>query len=56
MRQFQLLSLIALLVITSCGGESIDDNAFKVALVTPGPVSDGGWNQAAYEGLVQIAA
>ncbi|GBC99385.1 Purine-binding protein [bacterium HR17] len=27
---------------------------FKVALVTPGPISDGGWNQSAYQGLQQI--
>lgn len=28
--------------------------AFKVALLTPGPVSDAGWNALAYEGLVAI--
>ncbi len=28
--------------------------AFRVALITPGPISDGGWNQAAYEGLRTI--
>jgi basic membrane lipoprotein Med (substrate-binding protein (PBP1-ABC) superfamily) len=27
---------------------------FKVALLTPGPVSDSGWNAAAFEGLMQI--
>ncbi len=27
---------------------------FKVALLTPGSISDGGWNQAAYEGLLRI--
>src|SRR5713101_6900170 len=27
---------------------------FRVALLTPGPVSDGGWNAAAYEGLELI--
>jgi len=30
----------------SCGGGSA-----KVALLTPGPISDNGWNAAAYEGL-----
>ena len=28
--------------------------AFKVALLTPGPVSDAGWNAAAFQGLQQI--
>ncbi len=28
--------------------------AFKVALLTTGPVTDGGWNQSAYEGLQRI--
>ncbi len=56
MRFMHLLSLALLLVFMSCGGEVIDDSAFRVSLVTPGSVSDGGWNQAAYEGLTQIAA
>jgi basic membrane protein A and related proteins len=29
-------------------------NSLKVALLTPGPVSDAGWNAAAYEGLELI--
>jgi basic membrane protein A and related proteins len=28
--------------------------AFKVALLSPGPVSDAGWNALAYEGLLRI--
>ncbi len=28
--------------------------AFKVALLTPGPISDAGWNAGAYEGLERI--
>lgn len=28
--------------------------AFKVALLSPGPVSDAGWNASAYEGLLRI--
>jgi basic membrane protein A and related proteins len=28
--------------------------AFKVALLTPGPVSDAGWNAAAFQGLQEI--
>ncbi len=34
------------------GGGS--DPAFKVALLSPGPVSDAGWNALAYEGLLSI--
>lgn len=29
-------------------------NTFKVALLTTGPVNDGGWNEAAYNGLLSI--
>lgn len=45
------LSLIA------CSGDQPDDRAnsdFKVALLTPGPVSDQSWNGGAYEGLMWI--
>src|SRR3569833_810127 len=30
------------------------DSGFKVALLTTGPVTDGGWNQSAYNGLLKI--
>jgi basic membrane lipoprotein Med (substrate-binding protein (PBP1-ABC) superfamily) len=30
------------------------DKKFKVALLTPGSIRDGGWNQSAYEGLEKI--
>jgi basic membrane protein A and related proteins len=30
--------------------------AFKVALLSPGPISDAGWNAAAYEGLLAVKA
>jgi len=40
------------------GGESrqptADTMAFKVALLTPGPISDQSWNGGAYQGLVAI--
>ena len=39
---------------TKAGGGK-EDGAFRVALLTPGPVSDGGWNASAYEGLQRIA-
>ncbi len=30
------------------------DSEFKVALLTPGPISDAAWNAGAYEGLLRI--
>jgi len=44
-------------VLTGCGGghrggsETPAQTSFKVALLTPGPVSDAGWNAAAFDGL-----
>ena len=37
-------------------GESatVKSNAFKVALLTPGPISDQSWNAGAYQGLMRI--
>src|ERR1700756_332400 len=31
-----------------------DTSAFKVALLTPGPISDQSWNGGAYQGLMRI--
>jgi basic membrane protein A len=31
-----------------------DDGKFRVALLNPGPISDAGWNAAAYEGLLAV--
>jgi basic membrane lipoprotein Med (substrate-binding protein (PBP1-ABC) superfamily) len=33
---------------------SATDNAMKVALLTPGPISDQSWNAGAYQGLLRI--
>jgi basic membrane protein A len=47
-------------VALACGGDrtSRDDSssasAFKVALLTPGPISDQSWNGGAYQGLMAI--
>lgn len=35
-------------------GPGDDTSRFKVALLTPGPISDAGWNALAYEGLLAI--
>ncbi|MCB8932254.1 MAG: BMP family protein [Fimbriimonadaceae bacterium] len=45
-------------VVAGCSGGSgsadLGDSSFKVALLTPGPVSDAGWSAMAYEGLQAI--
>src|SRR6185369_6072164 len=46
----------------ACGGGTKDKPAtaegtrttFKVALLTPGPISDQSWNAGAYQGLLRI--
>lgn len=51
------IALIAIVVLEcafACQRQEISDNSaqsFKVALLTPGPVSDAGWNASAFEGL-----
>ena len=45
--------------LTACGGSAAsgkpaDSTAFKVALLTPGPISDHAWNAGAYQGLLRI--
>ena len=34
--------------------ETVGTKAFRVALLTPGPISDQAWNSSAYEGLLRI--
>src|SRR5215469_14696187 len=34
--------------------KAAETGTFKVALITPGPVSDSGWNALAYQGLQAI--
>jgi len=53
---------VAALVLAACGGETKGDDTatagggdeFKVALLTPGPISDQSWNGGAYQGLMRI--
>ncbi len=52
------LAIWALLLSLNSGCESppqkTESDRFRVALLTPGPVSDAGWNALAYEGLMKI--
>ena len=48
-----------LLLLAACGSNSADhspqsDPGFRVALLTPGPISDQSWNAGAYQGLLRI--
>lgn len=49
-----LLILLAGLMLTACGGSAEKDDTLRAALLTGGPVNDGGWNQMAYEGLMAL--
>ena len=49
--------LFALVAACSGSGEeraSADTSHFRVALLTPGPISDRSWNGGAYDGLMRI--
>ncbi len=49
-----LLILLAGVLLTACGGSAEKEDTLKAALLTGGPVNDGGWNQMAYEGLMGL--
>jgi basic membrane protein A len=56
----RLLLLAVAAVVIACGDgrgsrdDSTSQSAFKVALLTPGPISDQSWNGGAYQGLMAI--
>src|SRR5207249_3238188 len=57
--RYRLLSplLAVSILIVACARDHKVGNGssiFRVALLTPGPVSDAGWNAAAYQGLELI--
>ncbi|MGO4108748.1 BMP family protein [Paenibacillus sp. YAF4_2] len=57
---------LVMVVVTACGGKnsagssnagsesSSGEKPLKVALLTPGPINDNGWNATAYAGLMKI--
>ena len=56
-----LACVVAALLACACGepesappGDASGSERFSVALLTPGSIADGGWNQGAYEGLKRI--
>jgi basic membrane lipoprotein Med (substrate-binding protein (PBP1-ABC) superfamily) len=50
----RLSALISLLALAGCGAEAPAPGGFRVALLTPGSINDGGWNAGAYQGLLRI--
>jgi basic membrane lipoprotein Med (substrate-binding protein (PBP1-ABC) superfamily) len=56
-RSAALALALALAAAGGCGaGDSQPPPAFRVALLTPGSIADGGWNAGAHEGLKRIAS
>jgi basic membrane protein A len=53
-----IASSLFLALLAGCGGRETAPakKGFRVALLTPGSISDGGWNQSAYDGLRRIQA
>ncbi len=56
-----LVGAVVVLAATACSGADTakgatngDSTRFRVALLTPGPISDKSWNGSAYDGLVAI--
>jgi basic membrane protein A and related proteins len=56
-----LVHVVPLLLALACGDSNRESAAsttspsvFKVALLTPGPISDQAWNSGAYQGLLRI--
>jgi basic membrane lipoprotein Med (substrate-binding protein (PBP1-ABC) superfamily) len=54
-----LIHFFPLLLAIACGGSPRDAESgatddFKVALLTPGPISDQAWNSGAYQGLLRV--
>lgn len=58
--RFSTLAIAAVAItLGACSGKGTDDSdasgrRLKVALLTPGPISDRSWNGGAYEGLMRI--
>jgi basic membrane lipoprotein Med (substrate-binding protein (PBP1-ABC) superfamily) len=48
------LSFLAFTVVGCSRSASPNESGFKVALLTPGPISDQSWNGGAYNGLLMI--
>jgi basic membrane protein A len=54
MNAARVLVIAAVALAVACGGGGDRLSGFKVALLTPGPISDQSWNGGAYAGLMRI--
>lgn len=59
MKQWSIPGLLGgmtavVLLMLGCQSQPASPAAFRAALLSPGPVSDAGWNASAYEGLLRI--
>ena len=58
--QRAVAAIVAAVILTACGRETPSSSpaaqppAFRVGLLTPGSINDGGWNAIAWEGLQRI--
>lgn len=52
--QSRLCLVIVATMLASCSTSRDRGERYRVALLTPGPISDGSWNAGAYEGLLRI--
>jgi basic membrane lipoprotein Med (substrate-binding protein (PBP1-ABC) superfamily) len=53
-RVARVAAALVLVAAAGCDRAPGPEPGFRVALLTPGSISDGGWNQGAYEGLLRI--
>ena len=58
MKKLSFLAVATALGMLACApardSGAADDSTFRVALLTPGPISDQSWNGGAYQGLMRI--
>src|SRR5262245_17779424 len=52
----RLLFVLAAVAVAACSdaNKNAKEGGFRVALLSPGPVNDNGWNASAYAGLMRI--
>ncbi len=56
-KRLLVIILVVAFLFTACAKKEApaEEAVFKVAMLTSGPVNDGGWNAAAYQGLLDIS-
>lgn len=53
-RKFRVFHILMFAMLACGGTERKADDVFRVALLTPGPITDQSWNGGAYAGLMRI--